>query len=275
MTLGAQNTGAWLTKRTGSTYTSATTLSIRGSIRIDSLSGSSSIYSAPSLSVDGFVADFTSAGVVSKENVEWVTGNASLATSTYTITISGFTTAPACTVSVNEASNSSVRLNSVSSTTIVAYSFVTSNLAANSVAFSIHCNKTGSDFNATRTIIGSFKDSVTSLGSNSGAEIQAVHFGSGVNCGSMCTTGTCTICNQTGTRITSVTNHGSGGYRLNGLDNSKWTCTGTAYNSSSGFILIQQDRTAVPNVTYVPVNVGTSGSFLNAANASVVCMGIP
>ena len=125
---------------------------------VSNWSNGSSTYSANcgANCVDGFVADFTNTGTTSKENVEWVTGNASVATSTFTITIAGFTTAPACTVSINEASNSEARINSISSTTIVVYTFVTSTLAANSAAFSLHCNKTGADFYATRTIVGQF-----------------------------------------------------------------------------------------------------------------------
>ena len=123
-------------------------------------------------------------------------------------------------------------------------------------------------------IVGSFVDSVKSLGSGSGVDIQQVFFGSGTNCTSACTTGTCSICNQTGSKITSVTWVSSGRYRINGLDGNKYSCNGTGY--SSGYLAGINDKSAVSS-SYVVTEFGVSATATtaNVAYVNVTCIGTP
>lgn len=122
-------------------------------------------------------------------------------------------------------------------------------------------------------IIGSFNEIPTNLGSN-GADIQSVHFGSGASCGSNCTTGTCTICGQTGNKITSVTFSTTGQYNINGIDGLKYDCVGNAYQSAVGgssLVHIESGSTTSLAKMYNWVSGGTQ----NAGDAHVFCFGIP
>jgi hypothetical protein len=117
---------------------------------------------------------------------------------------------------------------------------------------------------------------VTSVGAVS-PDIQSVYFGAGADCTSFCTAGTCTICNRVGTKITSIAWAATGGYELNGIDGTKYNCTGGGYGSSAKPTVVLQNR-ALSTSTRTRVNfhgVTTADSLENSSYASVTCIGVP
>jgi hypothetical protein len=132
--------------------------------------GSNSTYTTTAgiNNVDVFSAKVSAAGVVSAENVNWINGNASVAiTSQYTITFntSVFTIAPNCTVTGSDpATNTYPQLETISASSL-ALRMRTG--ATNTAApFNIICQKQGADFVASKTITGSFLNTVTVHGEN-------------------------------------------------------------------------------------------------------------
>lgn len=129
--------------------------------------GSNSTYSAScgANCVDTFSAVVSGAGVVSSENSDWINGNASIAsTSQYTLTFNSgvFTVAPTCVLVARDAAARSARIYTAATTsTIVVRTQTPTTDTADTSVFEIFCRKTGADFTATRTIVGSFKDVVT------------------------------------------------------------------------------------------------------------------
>lgn len=97
---------------------------------------------------DTFSAKVSATGVVSDENLDWINGNASLATSTYTITFKSslFSVAPNCVVTNDQSSTAAqVQVISSSSSTLV---FILSNSTGTATAGGtiIHCQKQGADY---------------------------------------------------------------------------------------------------------------------------------
>jgi hypothetical protein len=131
--------------------------------------GSGSIYSAScgSNCVDTFSAKGTSAGVISDDTQDFINGNCSLATSTYTCTFrSGvFTATPTCTVTTVYTSGV-IAIPEISAQSASSLQFVTQtvNDVNKAEAFNIICHKAGADLVATRTIVGSFNEVVTTPG---------------------------------------------------------------------------------------------------------------
>lgn len=97
---------------------------------------------------DVFSAQINNAGTVSSENVDWINGNASIAsTSVYTVTFNTgiFSVAPNCTLVTAEAGNANVTINSVSSTQVVYRTFASTSGANTALAASIKCQKASVD----------------------------------------------------------------------------------------------------------------------------------
>jgi hypothetical protein len=109
---------------------------------------------------------------------------------------------------------------------------------------------------------------VTSVGTSK-PDIQSVYFAQGA----ACTTGTCTINNQIGNRITSVTWTSTGCYRLNGIDGTRYNCNANASSNGNSFSMGTHFR-GTSTSTYAVVCFGT-GVATNAdvLNASVSCTG--
>lgn len=124
----------------------------------------------------------------------------------------------------------------------------------------------------TNYIVGTFKDVVTSIGSNK-ADIQTVYFGSGANCATACSTGTCTICRQKGTKITSVTFVSTATYDVNGIDGTKYECSGTAFTGGNYGNLIQD--LGASTTTKARILSGNGASSNNAGYAQLTCIGTP
>lgn len=113
---------------------------------------------------------------------------------------------------------------------------------------------------------------VTSTGATS-PEVQSVYFGSSADCSTACTTGTCTICNQVGNKITSVTFSSTGNYNLNGLDGTKFNCTSSGYGSgiATGLHHRGVSTTSLVRMQYY----STSTTVVNVGLSSVNCIGKP
>lgn len=103
-----------------------------------------------------------------------------------------------------------------------------------------------------------------------GVDIQSVYFGASANdCSSPCTTGTCGICHQAGSKITSVTWVRAGTYRLNGLSGLNYSCTGSGYVGGDSRAIVNDRPAATANSTQVysgPANTGYN---------QVICVGFP
>lgn len=228
---------------------------------------------------DVFSAKATSAGVVSDENIDWITGNATVSTLTnetqYTYTLKSglFTVAPNCSVGQHQSSATSVRrclLNSTSSTQVIVS--CADNQLPQQLAHQIICQKQGVDYIGKTAKAVASDQNVRSIGAV-GVDIQSVSFGSGTNCGTSCSTSPCTICNQVGTKITSVSRTGAGIYRVNGIDGLKYSCTGSGI--TNGYIGLAHIRNNSSS-SYAEIQSGNmSGSNADSAHNSLICIGVP
>lgn len=206
---GAENSSAnWTTKRNGNALGgSGDIFSFFASVPIAGLQGSTSTYSSSCGAgcVDTFSAKVSAAGAVTDENVDWINGNCSrsgVSDSDFSCPLrSGvFTVAPNC--SLTPLSNLST-INLVNTTT----SAVTGNTSIGgsyaNAGFHIECKKTGADFVATRTITGSFKEVVTTPGTNAPVLCSAKISATGVisdqrgGCFASCTNATTPVCTFT------------------------------------------------------------------------------
>lgn len=219
----------------------------------------------------------TTTDVVTSENVDFINGNCTTATvgrSTCTFN-SGLVTQQlscSCTTVINAANRSCAVL--VQSSTSVLVSTTSGGVEADGIGFNLICQKQGADFVATRNIVGSFSEIPTTKGSN-GADIQSVYFGSSADCSTACTTGNCTVCNQVGSKITSVSFAFTGQYNLNGIDGTKYNCTFNAVIPGSGPAIPFVDRVSS---TSSFARVRATNNLLaatNTANNSAICIGIP
>lgn len=117
--------------------------------------------------------------------------------------------------------------------------------------------------------------SVTGVVYSSGAtgvDIQSFRFGSGATCNAECSS-TCTICNQIGTKLTSVTRQSTGVYRFNGIDGTKYNCNGTGIAGADLGIFFHEINNSTSS--YVQATITNSGGSLGNAYMMVNCVGIP
>lgn len=122
------------------------------------------------------------------------------------------------------------------------------------------------------SIVGSFAEVVTSIGTTS-PDIQSVYFGSSADCSTVCTTGNCTICNQVGNKITSVSFSSTGVYNVNGIDGTKYSCTGNGVGATQ--LAANHQRAASTSTIAKIVFLNPSSANANASLASVTCHGKP
>jgi hypothetical protein len=220
-----------------------------------------------------FSARVSVTGVVSGENQDFINGNCALASSVFTCTWNSsiFTGAPNCTATTAlGGTNRGVDIGAVSTSSGVFRTYLSDVGSATDAAFNIECTR-GSDFVARKQIVGSFKDTPKTIGS-SGSDIQSVYFGTSTNCTSTCTTGTCSVCTQIGNKITSVTWQATGEYRLNGIDGTKYQCTGTSFNTNPGAVI--SDKSGSTS-TYARITTYSGTGSADGARVSVSCIGVP
>jgi hypothetical protein len=218
-------------------------------------------------------AKITSAGAIANQQITSALSSTSGSAGVYTITYSnmGLTTAPSVDV-LAETPCVQHMISVAATTTSVEITTRNNSGTATACAFDVTINRQGADYKARRQIVGSFKDTPKTIGT-SGVDIQAVFFGTGTDCNSACTTGTCTICSQIGNKITSVTWNATGQYKLNGIDGlTKYFCTGTT--GGTNFQAVQHSRTN-STTSYAFLNTGSGATNGNGTNVSVVCIGVP
>jgi hypothetical protein len=219
---------------------------------------------------DVFSAKVTNTGVVSDENLDWITGNAAVSgTSIFTITLRAgtFTTGPNCVVSSNEAvigtfDKIAVTTSATSSTIVVQTK--SANTGAAAWPFNITCQKQGVDFRPKTAVAGTFIDSVVSPGAGKPGLCSAKISSTGVisdqigGCFASCTSATASVCTYT-------TNYWA----------QSPTCTiiagdsGGAQGDTNGAQVFNASATAA---TFVAINA--NGSAQVARNKFVICHGI-
>lgn len=217
---------------------------------------------------DTFSAAVSSAGVVLNENVDWINGNCTTAVSgintDYTCSyVTGLVTQPMNCVSVDTSSVTNPNATRIFTST--SSQFQGSNATGRGIT--VICQKQGADYVGKTAMAVASDQNVRSIGST-GVDIQSVFFGLGADCSTVCTTGTCNICNKVGTKITSVTWNSTGIYLLNGIDGLKYNCSGSANTGSvlSAFSHARQ----VSTVSYAAMETSA-----NIRNGSIQCIGIP
>lgn len=229
---------------------------------------------------DTFSAYVSAAGVVSNENVDWISGNCSVvSTNQYTCTyVSGLVTQPMnCQAVVSDnvtiTSNANMYAGTLTSLAYQTYKNIDSVAIAQPVSLS--CQKQGADYVGKTAVAVASDQNVRAIGST-GVDIQSVFFGSSADCTTACTTGTCTICSQVGSKITSVTWQSAGSYRLNGIDGTKYICNGNALIPGTiiGVVLDNRPSSSSTQKTISTYNSST-GLAVNAGYVSITCTGIP
>lgn len=224
---------------------------------------------------DTFSAKVSSTGVVSTENIDFINGNCTVVTGTYTCNFNSsiFTVAPNCVASPNNtpgvaASGISVIGQTSSAVTVYTYDNVQA-----ARPFSLVCQKQGVDFVSKTAKAVASDQNVRSIGST-GMDIQSVYFGGSADCSVVCSTGNCTICNQVGSKITSISWVAGGTYNINGIDGTKYNCQGTGTNTGVSYLGAFQNRAASTS-SFARLQYGSGANAANTGHASVTCIGIP
>lgn len=123
------------------------------------------------------------------------------------------------------------------------------------------------------TMLGS--GTVTSHGATGKVDVQSVYFGGNATASSDCTTGNCMVVNPVGSKITTVSHNGTGTYRLNGIDGTKYNCTGQGYSVGSNMHGTAFHNRAASTSSYATVQIAAGSLSYNAGYASITCTGIP
>lgn len=227
---------------------------------------------------DTFTARISSTGVVSGENIDWINGNCTVANPNSTCPLKtglngagvSLTNALNCTYTVDDGGSLGTLMtkaaNSVTTTSQIGY--VTQIAGANTwqaVATNVICQKQGADYIGKTAKAVASDQNVRSIGSV-GVDIQSVYFAQA----SACSTGTCTVNNQIGSKITSVTWQSAGEYRLNGIDGTKYNCNVTTPSPIVG----NQDR-GNSTSTYARILTRNGAVLTNSSDVSVSCIGVP
>lgn len=233
---------------------------------------------------DTFSATVSAAGVVSGENVDWINGFATVSdTSQYVFDFKAgiFTVPPTCFAQtwqgtdVAQITSSASPATSTQLTTRTGYQIAGGAYVKNPYDHRIICQKQGADYIGKTAMAVASDQNVRSIGSTN-VDIQSVYFGSGANCASACTTGTCTICNQVGSKITTVSFVSTGLYNVNGIDGTKYNCVSTGAIDPTGAAIAMAHNRSSSTSTYARIAATTSGAVLaNVLQTSVNCMGIP
>lgn len=223
---------------------------------------------------DTFSAQVSSTGVVSGENVDWINGTCSRSgtnNAAYSCAFKSgvFTTAPNCQATSHDNSTQIAAITLQSTSTNILGSTTSAGVFAQQ-QFQVTCQKTGADYIGKTAMAVASDQNVRSIGSTN-VDIQSVRFGVGADCTTVCSTGTCNICFQVGSKITSVSYSGvPGQYNLNGLDRSKYNCTGVGFTGSIFDSLWQNTSNGGVSAVYMQ-----SASGANLQRAIVTCIGIP
>lgn len=222
---------------------------------------------------DTFSAKVTNTGVISDENIDWITGNAAVSgTSIFTITLRAgtFTTGPNCVVSANEAVigtfDKIAVTTSASSSTIVVQT-KSANTGAAAWPFNITCQKQGVDFRPKTAVAGTFLESITMPTVTKPKACRYSFGGAGATLTSptVCSTGTCVEIEDTCGTGTPPAFSATGTYTGLSFASGTWkanvavSCTcEAAINSASAYDCRRYYSSASPHVTN-----GTGGLSFN------------
>jgi hypothetical protein len=216
-------------------------------------------------------------GIVSGEYVDFISGICSYpSTGRFDCTFNSsiFTVAPTIVTSITSGSGSCYN-SQVISYSSTSFSVFTKDGAGTlqNCPFHVIVQKQGADYIGKTAKAVASDQSVRSIGSIN-VDIQSVYFGSGANCSTACTSSPCTVCSRVGTKITDVTRSGTGDYKLNGIDGTKYVCTtGNAYNVG---VRPGVHSLGSSTSTYAQLYYYTTGTtLLDVGFASVTCIGIP
>jgi hypothetical protein len=225
---------------------------------------------------DTFSAKVSSAGVVSDENVNWISGNCTSSAGAFTCTYASgiFTVAPNCSMTAISVADSGDTRAGITSTNFSVQQTNTSNVGR-SDGFWVVCQKSGPDYVAKSAKAVASDQNVRSIGAV-GVDMQQVFVGSGANCTSACTTGNCTICRNVGSKITSVSFVSTGQYNLNGIDGTKYSCIGNASEPGVTYTTMFQD-VPLSTSTFVRIQNAkpSNGTTVNGGSMNIFCIGIP
>jgi hypothetical protein len=157
-----------------------------------------------------FSAKVTSAGVVSEENLDWISGNCSLSSGAFTCNFNSsiFSVTPNCVANFAQtasgviSSTSSTQVTDATASSVIVRTFdATYNAAAR--PFTLVCQKQGSDYKFRNIITGTFQDVVTSPNGGRVALCSAEILSGGIitkhigGCFASCTNATTPVCTFT------------------------------------------------------------------------------
>jgi hypothetical protein len=168
--------------------------------------------------IDTFSANISSAGVVSRENYNWINGNTT-GSGTYTGTFNSgiFTTTPNCNCTASESASAS-RVCTISSLTTSGFTaYVTNSLTGATVSepMNLSCQRTGVDYKPKTAKVASSIGVPTVPGITTEAiDTFSVSYGT-TNATTNCSASPCSYLDQIGTAVTSVTRASTGLYTLN------------------------------------------------------------
>lgn len=211
------------------------------SVPVAGLQGATSIYSAScgANCVDTFSALIGSTGTVFEETGgDWINGSSVVSdTSLYTTTINTgiFSVAPHCWSSntVNTTGYQSEIASTTTTTSVINRVSQSTSKAAG--GFYLFCKKQGADFVASRTIVGSFNEVMTTPGVSKPVFYSFSFAQGAIN--TPCTVTPCTVYNNHGNLVSSVTRSAAGSYVVNlntGKIQAGYNCTFGNINWSSG-----------------------------------------
>lgn len=221
---------------------------------------------------DTFSAYISAAGIVSNENVDWLTGNCSLsATSQFDCTVkTGLTTVGmncSATTSPSSAYGQNVHIAQSVPTSLI--TVTANNGTTTRYGHYVVCQKQGADYIGKTAMAVASDQNVRSIGSTN-VDIQSISFSSGL----ICSTGTCITNLKVGNKITSVSWAATGAYNVNGVDGAKYNCSGTAYNSIGSVVASGFPDIAASTSSYARVAFG-GGAVANIGWGTITCIGIP
>jgi hypothetical protein len=227
---------------------------------------------------DTFSAFIDISGNVSNENVDWLNGNCTTSAGVFTCGLktglsgagANLTTGMNCNITPG-AGTSAVTFvaTEVRSSTTTQIVYGTNNTTDFAHPVYISCQKGPTDYIAKTAKAVASDQNVRSIGAV-GVDMQSVYF-AGAAIGTACTTNPCTIHRQVGSKITSVTRNGGGEYRLNGIDGTKYQCTGTAYNNAGANRVPMLFDSTGSTSSYATV----SSQGVDTSYNSIICIGIP
>lgn len=220
--------------------------------------GSTSTYSSQcgANCVDTFSAKIDSSGNVTLENTNWINGACTYSAGVLACTLnSGIATAALnceCTPDYFGGSGARDCMGSSSGSSVITFTN-SANGSVTNQGVTLMCQKSGADFTASRTIVGSFKNVVTTPAVTKPISFSVTFAGASKNL--VCSGSPCTLYGNLGGIFTSVTRASAGRYTVNmtGLKSgSLYNCAmgTTAFSgASSGFETYQNSITGVTSFT--------------------------